>query len=275
MNLGFPLRALLWLALGAAGFAAPIRTVPAQFTVLRLEEHIVLGRDSLTQVIQVRSESDTLQQLRIEVKDWIRDSLGNNLYDSLGTQPSSCGGRLEVFPLALQLPPRSTQYLRVSYAPRGAEDPGCWSIILLEAVKPPSLVQRVEGAAVTLTVLTGVKLYIHRAGEVSNGAIDYADVEERWEIGAAGDSALVRELVVRFSNTGTSHLQVRTKLELRTERASLLREIEGPEAYITPGAFRDVIVRLPELATGRYAAIVLLDYGASEILAAQVEFSIP
>ena len=49
-----------------------------------------------------------------------------------------------------------------------------------------------------------------------------------------------------------------------------------PESYITPGAFRDVLVRVPTtLAAGRYVAIALLDYGGAEIKAAQVEFEIP
>lgn len=268
------LRRALLLAAGVGGLLLPGRAVDAQFTVIRLEEHLVLGRDSLTQVISVKSESDTLQQLRIDLKDWMRDSLGNNVYDTLGSVASSCRDRLDVFPRAFQLPPRATEYFRVTYRPTGADDRGCWSILLLEAVKPPS-VQQTQGGAVTVTVLTGIKYYVHPADEVADGDVEYADVEERWERPVDGDSVRVRELVVRFANTGTAHLRLRSGVEIRNEDARLVRELKAPDAYITPGAFRDVIVRLPTLAPGRYAAIALLDYGAAEIKAAQVEFEVP
>lgn len=251
------------------------RTVAAQFTVLRLEEHFVLGQDSLSRVLAVKSESDTLQQLRIELRDWMRDSLGNNIYDSLGTSAASCRDRLRVFPLALQLPPRATEYLRVSYAPVPGEDPGCWSIVLLEAVKPPSVAATPTGAAVTVTVLTGIKIYVHRGDEVRDGAIEFADIEERLAVSAVGDTAQVRDVVVRFVNTGTAHLRVRSRVEIRSEDARLVRELTGPDAFLTPGAMRDIVVELPKLQPGRYLAITLLDYGASEIPAAQVEFEVP
>lgn len=253
------------------------RPVAAQFTVNQLEEHLRLGKDSLTQVIAVRSESSSPQQLRIQVQDWIRDSTGQNLYGSLGTLPGSCGQRLTVFPLALQLPPGGTEYLRVSYDAL-SDDPGCWSIVLLEAVKPPSTT-RTEGAAVSLTILTGVKFYIHAAGEVAEGDIEFADVETSYERTAtrptAPDSVLVRDVVVRYVNSGTAHLRVKSTVEIRDASTRLVHQLTGPEAYLTPGAFRDILVRVPSLPTGRYVAITLLDDGGPEIKAAQVEFEVP
>ncbi len=255
------------------------REAAAQFTVESLEQHFRLGRDSLTQVIEIRSESDTAQQLRIQLKDWIRDSLGQNTYGELGSLAGSCGARIQAFPLSIQLAPRGREFVRVAYETTGAQDPGCWAILLLEAVKPPSTT-RTQGAAVSLTVLTGVKLYYHAAVEDDDGEIDLADVEMSWERTRVSetrvDSTQVRDVVVRFVNRGTSHLRVKSTVEIRSENAQLLHELRGPESYITPGAFRDVLVRVPTtLAAGRYVAIALLDYGGAEIKAAQVEFEIP
>jgi len=253
------------------------RPAAAQFTVAQLEEHLWLGRDSLVQVIVVKSESDSVQQLRLEVKDWYRDSLGNNRYDTLGAHASSCRDRLRVFPMALQLAPRQTEYVRVAYAPTGADDPGCWSIVLMEALKPPST-RAAGGPSVNVTVLTGVKFYVHRAAEVADASIDYADVElsyERVEKNGRVDSTEVRDAVVRFVNTGTAHLRVKSSVEIRSETTQLLQTLAGPDVYLTPDAFRDVIVRVPPLPRGRYFAVALLDFGGAEIKAAQVEFDIP
>lgn len=263
-------------ALTALVALLPLRSAAAQFTVTRLEEHLRLGRDSLVQLIAVKSESNQPQQLRVELNDWERDSLGQNSYLPVGALPSSCGERLQVFPLALQLPPQGTEYLRVAYTPSGAADPGCWSIVLLEALQPPSAAAQSAGASVSVRILTGVKFYIHPETETQDGEVAYADVETRYEVDAAtGDSTLVREAVVRFVNTGSAHLVMRTSLELRDERAQLLETLSGPAVYLTPRAFRDVIVRLPALAPGRYLGVMLLDYGGPDIKAAQLEIEVP
>lgn len=259
-------------------FALP-RAVAAQFSVGDLEMHLRLGRDAMTQVISVRSDSDSAQQVRILVKDWARDSIGQNYYDDVGKLPSSCAGRLTVFPLALQLAPRDTQFVRVVYEPAPDVDPGCWGIVLLEALRPRNAEARTEGSAVTLTLLTGVKVYVHREREQAAGGIEYADVEAFWERSrvrpGVEDSTFVRDVAVRFRNMGTAHLQVKSKVEIRGENTQLLHELSGPDGFLTPGAFRDFVVRVPNLPRGRYIAVTLIDFGDSEIHAAQVEFEIP
>jgi hypothetical protein len=85
----------------------------------------------------------------------------------------------------------------------------------------------------------------------------------------------VRDVAVRFENTGTAHLRVKSSVEIRDETTRVVQRIEGPEAYITPRAFRDIIVRVPALPRGRYVAVVLLDHGADEITATQLELEVP
>lgn len=256
--------------------AVPETTAQAQIAVDELEVHLTIGRDSLGRAVAVRNESDTVQQVRITVKDWYRDSLGTNVFVDLGTHAASCKERLQVFPLTLQIPPRATDFVRLNYTATGADDPGCWGIILIEPVRPP-LAPTGAPATAQITILNGVKVYLHRREERANGEVTYADVESSMQAVPASprDSVLVREVVVRFENTGTSHLIVNSVVEVRDESTQLVRRIEGPVGYITPDAFRDFIVRLPDLPRGRYAAIVLLDFGADEVQATQVDFEIP
>lgn len=272
-------RSLCLLAATAGLLALPASSASAQIAVDELETHLKLGRDSLARAIAVRNESDSVQQIRVSVKDWFRDSSGTNVFVDLGTHPASCADRLQVFPLTLQLPPRATEFVRINYTSKGQADEGCWSIVLIEPVRPPITIAGAQATA-ELTILNGVKVYVHRAEEMASAEVIYADVEVYFEPVQKGnpqsDSIRVRDVAVRLENTGTSHLIVNSVVEIRDETTQLIRRIEGPTGYITPAAFRDFLVRVPqELPRGRYAAIILLDFGADEVQAAQVEFEIP
>lgn len=251
------------------------RPVAAQFAIDELEMHFVPDASgAMTKVIPIRSSSDSLQQVRITVRDWQRDSIGGNAFLEYGSHRATCEGRLEVFPLTFQLAPNATEFVRVTYTGTAAVDPGCWALVLTETVRPPS--NREQGAAVSITTVMGVKVYVHASGARADGAVISADVEEYWQARpTTSDSVFVRDVAVRFANTGTAHLRVRSSLEIRNEATQIVARLEGPEAYITPEAFRDILIRLPDLARGRYVAVILLDYGAEEITAAQVEFEVP
>lgn len=271
-------RSVCLLAATAGLLAAPLSHATAQIAVDELEAHLKLGRDSVLQAIAVRNESDSVQQVRITLNDWYRDSLGTNVFVNYGTHASSCREKLSVFPLTLQLPPRSTDFVRLTYRSSGVADEGCWGIVLIEPVRPPVTVSGAQATA-ELTILNGVKIYVHRAQEQASGEVVYADVEAYNEAVTPGvarsDSTLVRDIAVRYENTGTSHLVVNSTIEIRDETTQVVKQITGPVAYITPGAIRDFIIRIPALPRGRYVAIVLLDSGDDEVQATQVDFEIP
>jgi hypothetical protein len=68
---------------------------------------------------------------------------------------------------------------------------------------------------------------------------------------------------------------VKSSVEIRDETTRVVQRIEGPEAYITPRANRDINDRVPALPRGRYVAVVLLYNGADEITATQLELEVP
>lgn len=267
-------RFALGACVAAAAVAGEARSVAAQYAIDELEIHLTpRAPGTWTRLIPLRSSSDSVQQVRVTVRDWMRDSAGSNMTLEYGAHAATCGDRLEVFPLSLQLPPRGVEYVRVTYTSPAEQDPGCWAIVLTETVRPPA--QRSGGAGVTITTVLGVKVYVHNAVAKADGAVVSADVEEFFERRPPGDSAFVRQLAVRFANTGTAHLKVATSVEIRDEATQLVAQIPGPEAYITPDAFRDILVRVPTLPKGRYVAVVLLDFGGDEITAAQIDFEVP
>jgi len=259
------------LMLGAA------RPVLAQFTIEELEVHVTARPGTpVTRIIPVRSDIDSTQQVRVTVRDWMRDSTGSNVLLDYGSSPRNCGGRLDAFPLTFQLGPRATEFVRVTYTPSTPADSGCWAIVLSETVRPPQPAQQ-AGSTVTITTLMGVKVYAHAVDERVEGTIVSADVEEFWTAPAvpATDSILTRQFAARFANSGTAHLHVKTSVEIRDEGGRIVSLLTGPDSYITPGAFRDILVGAPELPRGRYVAVILFDFGGQEITAAQVELILP
>ncbi|HKS07561.1 MAG TPA: hypothetical protein VJR92_14760 [Gemmatimonadaceae bacterium] len=259
--------------------ATMVRRVGAQVTVDDLEVHMRLAalRAPMVQVIPVRNEERRAQQVRISLGDWIRDSAGNNTFVDYDSLPSSCGARLRAFPTTLQIAPGATEQIRINYAPAPA-DTGCWAIVFIETVAPPPAQPDRQGSFVTIEVRTGVKVYVHRPDAVRAGKVEGGTVDNVWRPRAPStavrDSVRVREAVVKFRNTGTAHLRVASKMEIRSTDNRLLQTVTGPESAMTPGALRLVRIPMPELPRGDYVAIVLLDYDGDEIAAAQIEFTV-
>ncbi len=264
------LLALLALPVGAG----------AQVSVDELEVHMRLTPQggALTQTIPVRNDESRPQQVRVVLGDWVRDSLGNNVFLEAGTTPNSCGGRIQVFPATLQVAPGATELVRVSYDAAPA-DSGCWSIVFIETVTPPAPRPDGQGSFLTIEVRTGVKVYVHRVDAIALGEVQDMSVGTAWRLAHPGtgsrDTSLVREATVRFANTGTAHLRVTTQLEIRAASGELLHTVDGGEAPMVPGATRLINVRMPSLPAGDYVAIMLLDYGGNEIAAGQLDFRVP
>lgn len=259
--------------------AFPPSAALAQVAVDELEMHFRPGgsRALATQVVPVRNEQDRVQQVRVVVGDWSRDSLGRNQFLEFRTHEASCGERLQVFPMTFQIAPGAVENVRISYDP--ADDAGCWSIVFFETVAPPRTDADQPGSHLTIEVRTGVKVYVHAAGARRAGEITFADVVETWQprqrAGAPLDSVRVRQADLRFVNSGTAHLKVRPTIEIRDIAGALLHKVNGPEGYMTPKSVRDFAITLPDLRPGGYTALLLLDYGGEEITAAQVEFQVP
>lgn len=227
--------------------------------------------------IGIRSLSDSVQQVRLSLGNWQRDSSGGNVFAPYAESVGHCGDRLEIFPQTLVLGSRATDAFRVTYRRAGPVDVGCWAIVFADVVQSSSAAVS-GGMGATVTVRQGVKVYVHPAQSMMSAAVEFADVESLWvprDTSAGNDSSLARQVAIRVVNTGNDHLILRSALEIRDASSRLLHRVEGPEAYITPDAFRDVLIRLPDLVSGAYYVLALLDYGGDEVLAAQLEVEIP
>ncbi len=245
--------------------------VHAQFGVDKTELFLnpaVAGQR--TGVLTVRNEGTVRAQATISIEDWDRAESGTNRFYKAGTLQESCARSLRVFPATLNLAPGEAQFVRVdldSAADGTLNSHECWSLVAVESAVPQSAP---DGRTLLYRLRTGVKVYAMPAGLTMDGQV--TDVAMHT---AARDSSSAKDSVeVAFQNTGTKHVVAHGRVEIRRPDNSTVAVVELPPAYALPGATMRVRAELPPLAVGRYVVLAVLDYGGSEIAAAQLEHEV-
>jgi hypothetical protein len=254
--------------------AAATRGVAQQVSVDQLELHIVMPKAGSAppapQTFRVINSGATPSRVTIAAQDWDRDLKGANRFYELNSLPTSCGARVRVFPSVLQLGPKSQQAVRVTVDSADRIAKGCYAILFVETALP--LGADKPSVGITYNFRYGVKVYVERDVDVA-AEIESAEL-------AMGDSALarrdssLRQVALLFHNTGGRQTMTRGTLEIRRPDNSLADRVDIPEFPTLPGAMRQLNVSIPRLPRGKYVVLALLDYGGSEIAAAQVELDI-
>lgn len=221
--------------------------------------------------INVTNEGDRVVEATVYIEDWDRQENGDNRFFPNGSQPHSCAPFLKVFPLSLRIPPKAAQAVRLALEGADTLHAACWSIVFVESGGPVTD----AGRRVTYVTRLGVKVYGVPPGLPRDGVIEAMLVRPRQRgPGAVSDSG-GQELVVSFRNSGGVPLVVRGSVEFRRADNSVAATAELDQFPVLPGALRTVLVRIPALRLGRYVALALLDFGGPEIVAGQVELSVP
>lgn len=270
-----PWRAPLMSALVAVlSLAALPATAQAQLTIDQLELQLDPGSvDRKVGVFSITNEGTEAVQVALHAEDWDRAESGENRFFPLGSQAHSCGEKLSIFPLSMRLEPGAVGEVRISAAGLVGTSDACWQIVFAETARPP----RPAGAqrAILYVVRTGVKVYVEGSGLPKDGAIE--DVALAPHLLPNGQAAVpaARDLVVAFRNTGGSSLRTTGRVEFRRADNSVAAVAAIAEFPTLPGARRNVAVALPKLASGKYTALAMLDFGGSEIAAGQIDVDVP
>jgi P pilus assembly chaperone PapD len=241
----------------------------AQLSVAQLD--LVMRTDrpaDRVSIIPLRNDTDRSVQAVVRLEDWDRSDDGTNRWYPQGTRPGSCGSALSVFPLAVTLEPGTSQAIRVSFDSASTATTECWAAVVVESA-PSSAAVRAPG--VTYILRTAVKIYVEPPGLTADGEISaFTEREEPFH----GDSTVnpARQLELAFSNTGSRHVTARGVLEFRRADNSVAAKVAVPPMYALPGARRVARINAPALEPGRYIALLLLDYGGTELAAAQVDY---
>jgi P pilus assembly chaperone PapD len=219
-------------------------------------------------VLLVRNEGPTRAQATIKIEDWDRAEDGGNRFFAAGTLPQSCAASLKLFPLSLSLGPGESQAVRIDMDPAAARTTTsreCWSVVLVESAVPET---GANGRTLVYRLRTGMKVYVMPSGLTADGQVTDVAIHSA-SVANAKDT-----VEVAFQNTGTKHVVGRGRVEIRRPDNTTAAVVELPLAYALPGATMRVRAQLPALAVGRYVVLAVMDYGGSEIAAAQLEHEV-
>jgi len=209
----------------------------------------------------VTNEGDRVTEAAIYLGDWDRRENGEHRFLPSGTLPRSCARYVRVFPLALRLPARASQAVRIGLEGADSLAAACWSVIFVESRGP----QKSGGRQISYVTRIGVKVYVVPPGLPKDGEVTDMAVRQTGR----------RDVEVAFENTGGVPLWVHGSIEFRRSDNSVAASDTLPEFPVLPGAVRRVQASLPRLARGRYLALALLDFGGAEVAAGQVQVEAP
>ena len=221
----------------------------------------------------VTNDTQDPQQLTFVANDWDRDVDGGNRFSDLGTLPSSCKSRIQVFPQSVRLGPNARQSIRVSLADADTSTAPCWTIVFAQTAPAPTG----RGSKVAFVVRIGVKVYVTAADAVRDATIDSMSVEPHLVDAKSGKvDSTAHDVVAVLHNTGGAQLQVKGTVEFRTLDNRTAATDTVSDTPVLPGALRRIRVQVPStLKAGKYVALAIFGFGGTDDVAAQAEVTVP
>jgi P pilus assembly chaperone PapD len=269
----------LALALALTGVGLPRAAAAQQLAVDQIELFLTPGDPARgSAVFNVTNEGNAALQATLYTSDWDRDSVGNTRTFAVGTIPESCRDKVQIFPTQLQLEPHSQQAVRVTLVDGDTVSRACWSIVFVELRNPVRM--QVAGRAIQAIVRVGTKIYVEPRTAQRSG--DIVDMRVLPHVATAAELAAntapdttTRDLLLVFKNTGGMQIRPNGRVELRRPDNSVAATVHVDEFPILPGATEQVRVPIPTLASGKYIALAILDFGGADIAGGQVEIQMP
>lgn len=261
MSKAFPsktmrMRILAWVAAGLALLSvapASAQNFAVSPAVLRFSP----GSDSAqVNLIQIRNNGKADLTLRLYLGDFDQTESGENRFLTFGQHPSTCQGRIEVYPGQLTLLPGEQQPVRVKMSPGAGV---CWAVVFAEAAQ-----RSTQG--ISIGVRSAVKVFAVPQNSVSAGEV-------------LSTSASVRNDTVKvateFLNSGTVPVRPAGRVEVRTADGQVVTA-EDVEAFtVLPGSKRQVALAVPaRLPSGRYVVVTILDFGGEYLVGGQATFDV-
>jgi hypothetical protein len=209
----------------------------------------------------------------VTIGDWERAIDGTNQYnDTIGKMSGSCLKTISVFPTNLRIAPRQAQTVTVTYT-GDVRTTSCWAIVYVGTAPQPQASS--SGAQVTVQILQGVKVYVEPPTGRPDLQIDSVDTGRHTPTTQEQMRDTVgTDVIALVHNPGLIQARVRGRVEYRTLKDSLVAQHPIDEFPILPSAQRRVRSKIPQLAPGHYVALVILDFGGPELVAAQIELDV-
>ena len=222
-------------------------------------EKALIGAETITEVFELQNFTDDSLRIVVEFEDFDIDRLGEVTFYPGGHFVNSLAPRAVVNPEEFVVPPKEVENVRVTFRlDRSSGIPEYYGMMLFKSRPIP----------------TRYSSSISVAGEVGV-PISYG-IPEHTTRHASFDSLsfLNDTLEIVLRNNGNVHLRAKGQALVRTFDNKLVQKDSLPEIVIMPGKQRKLKIGLKKpLEPGSYAAEVIFDYGAIELLMGERRFS--
>ncbi|MCX6646883.1 MAG: hypothetical protein NTY09_11120 [bacterium] len=236
-------------------------------------ESVLNNGDSFSDAIPVTNISDESINIRIYAGDWVRVSGQTSGYSfdlPTGNEDRSLTEWLIFSPERMTIEPGETKDIRFEInVPVDINLNGSyWAVIFIENVpveEPGDMTPRPDAMQVGISVAFRYALQIYTTIEgteirnVTFRSLDIAQAEQGLDITAI------------LENLGNIYLRPEVWLELRDTAGEVVYRQDYIDQTLLPESARNYIFEVRDLsvAPGRYLAMVIADYGATTLIAAQ------
>jgi hypothetical protein len=228
--------------------------------------------DAFDGVIFVKNTDQQAADVRILQTDYLCQANGTNEYGEPGKAPRSNAGWITVSPTRLKLAPGETQPVRYKgRIPADAKLRGTyWSMIIVEPVSAPAITPEGKPATVALGLQTTIRFAVQIVTEVGQGGNRSLKVLEKALVKHEGK----RTLSLDIGNDGERLLIPAITVELFDQQGASIGRFDAGRTRIYPSCSVRAKVDLTDVPPGKYAAMVLLDSGDTQVMGAQYDLEI-
>ncbi|RDI11214.1 hypothetical protein [Flavobacterium sp. AG291] len=227
---------------------------------------------SARQFISVTNPGESPLEVGVSVNDWYYDRLGTNQIAAPNTLVHSCSDWLQIFPgTYFVVPAKGTTEVEVSFkvpVNAASEPPVHTAIIFFTQLNPAKPVGS-NGAAIQVTVKSGVKIYHKHQGH-SVPVLEVTNFKGNHD----ADNNFIAEL--EFENQGTVWGDGKIKWELFNTADASRKNLGESQFFTLPGDKRAVLLKLPkDLPGGNYILSAVMAFGQDSVIkVSELEFQL-
>lgn len=229
---------------------------------------------SEVQTIHITNEGTTPLLMDLQIKDWLRDSLGEKVYFPATTQPMSNAKWITLQPSQLQIAPGETKELTVRLTAPAEGALVTNSMLFITQINEQQPVFKKDASGRTMGIVFRVEIGVHLYNtfpQVSpNKDLEFEAFQER---GVHNDST--RQFALKILNKSQGICDAKLQLLLTNKITGKQYNLPEKAISMLPGADQivsfDISSKLPK---GDYQLVAILDAGeSSELKVAKKEIS--
>ena len=211
--------------------------------------------------VTVRNSGTAPMHIQTSMVDFGVNAGGDYVFSKAGANRYSLATWAQVNPREFDVPPNSFQLVRMTInVPQGIS--GEYSGIAFFQTRP----LRHSGGGISFSERVASKIYLYSGNSVRiDGLIDDLAVKQ---------TAIGERFLVGFKNTGTAHVYLSGRIEIRKGNDVVARVPLQSQLLVERGGRRVIEAYSDKLVPGNYSALALIDFGGPNLAGGQTTFSV-